>query len=154
MAVPTQAITLPALSGATEARPQLTPPVMMKLSPAPSSARPRSRMARDTVGSAAKAKVKQAGDGGRQQTGHDAPLRAIGVGKLPRPDAREERNGELAAGHEADSKRAETEILVHVQGKHRQGQPDGQESGEHRGHDRQQDDHDRRAAGDTLGTTK
>ena len=50
IAVPTQAMTLPASRGSTSASPQLSAPVMMKLSAPPSSARPSSRIVTDVTG--------------------------------------------------------------------------------------------------------
>jgi hypothetical protein len=54
IAVPTQAMTLPVSRGSTRASPQLSAPVMMKLSAAPSSARPSSRIATDATGAPTK----------------------------------------------------------------------------------------------------
>jgi hypothetical protein len=55
MAMPTQAITLPAFCGPTRPTPQLNAPVMTRLSAQPSSTRPASSTPTDTAGSAAKA---------------------------------------------------------------------------------------------------
>ena len=55
IAIPTQAMTLPVSRGSTSASPQLTAPVMMKLSAAPSSARPSSRTVTDVAGAPTKA---------------------------------------------------------------------------------------------------
>jgi hypothetical protein len=54
IADPTQAMTLPVLPTSTSASPQLTAAVMMKLSAAPSSARPASRTATDVSGAPTK----------------------------------------------------------------------------------------------------
>src|ERR687886_43158 len=91
IAMPTQAMTFPAFVGPASARPQVTPPVMMKLSAAPSSARPTRRIAADTPGVPTK------------------------------------RCDKLAAGDEADHKRAETEALMHVQRQNRKRHADDQE---------------------------
>src|SRR5712691_4620677 len=54
IAVPIQARTLPVFCGPPSTSPQLCAPVMMKLSPAPSSARPRSRIVTEIAGSLTK----------------------------------------------------------------------------------------------------
>ena len=55
MAMPIHAMTLPALSVPTRAKPHVTAPVMMKLSATPSTARPPSRIETDAAGMLTKA---------------------------------------------------------------------------------------------------
>jgi hypothetical protein len=50
MAMPTHAMTRPAFLGPASAKPQAAAPVMMKLSAAPSNARPASRTLTDSRG--------------------------------------------------------------------------------------------------------
>ncbi len=54
IAIPAHAITRPAFSGPARERPQLTAPVIIKLSAPPSSARPASRMLTEIHGVPAK----------------------------------------------------------------------------------------------------
>ena len=118
------------------ARPQLCAPVMMKLSPTPSSARPSSRIVTESAGVVTK--LSDPGCGGGQQAGDDGVLRAARVRMSPCPHARDDRGGELAAGNKPDEERAVPEALMHMQRQHRHRETDDQEGDEHRRHDGQQ----------------
>ena len=94
--------------------------------------------ARRRGGEAKRQEIEKPGRGGDHQAGDDGSLRAPGVGMPARPDARDDRGAELAAGDEADQERAEAKALMDMQREHRQGEADDDECGEHRRHDRQQ----------------
>ena len=102
------------------ANPQLTAAVMMKLSAPPSSARPASRIATDIRGGSAEAEREKiecpaAAAASRPATTPRFAPRASE--KLPRPRPRDQRSRELAAGHQTHHERAETQAVVHMEGR-------------------------------------
>ena len=56
----------------------------------------------------------------------------------PRPQTREERRGELAAGDQAHNEGAKAKTLVHMKWQHRHRQTDDEERDEDHPHDREQ----------------
>ena len=116
-------------------------PVMMKLSAAPRTARPASRTATDRFGVLRKSSEHQIEQSRRSRRGepdHHRPFGAAPVGCAAGPDPRDECCSELAARHDADHGRAETQIAAHVERQHRQRSPDHQEPDQDGAHDRRE----------------
>ena len=82
-----------------------------------------------------------------QQAHQHRALGAPTVGEVAGPEPGDERGRELAASHQSDHKRAQTEDLVHVQRHDWQRKADDEESDEDHRHDRQQGQHDRARPG-------
>ena len=94
------------------ARPQLWPPVIMKLSPTPSSARPSSRMVAESVrvgNEAQRREVDEPAHSRDQKADDDGALRAARIRVAAGPYARENGGGKLRTRDKADNERAQSE---------------------------------------------
>jgi hypothetical protein len=82
--------------------------------------------------------VKQSSGDRRQQADDNGAFGAASVGKMTRPNTRDQRGCELTAGDKPDHKRAQAETLMHVQRQHWQRDANNEKSDEDRAHNRQQ----------------
>ena len=64
--------------------------------------------------------VQQSSGCGYEEAGNGCALGASTVGKVTRPESREQRRAKLCAGDEADHEGAKSQALVHMEREHRQ----------------------------------
>ena len=109
IAVPVQAMTLPAFAAPARASPHTLAPVMMKLS-APAqdgtAGKEDGNRTHRPADEGERAKIEQASDGCRNPTEHQGALRPLAVAGPPRPYPRQQRRAKLATGYEPDQRKA------------------------------------------------
>ena len=121
----------PVLRDPARASPQITAPVMTKLSAPPSNARPKSSIVTDSQGvptNAERQKVEQPGHATAVSKPTITARLAPAVGVVARPHARDQRGRELTARDETDHEGAEAKALMHMQRQHRQREANDQKA--------------------------